>query len=184
MLRSRWRIGQFIFGADQNLSVARLHGAGWMARLSDLLRAELGVGFALTNLRAMRNLYIEYRLKDLALSLSWNHYKSLLRIPDRTVRETLEREAVRQGLSAFELEARIRQRKQRPALATLNRAAWDFYEARVIEFRGLHDRAVRGLDLGFRVIRSDVAPEPAPGTVVRLTEDGLLETIQREDKSY
>ena len=156
VLHSRWKIGQFLSRADSDAQISRKFGSDWMRKLSLRLRERLGKGFALSHLYDMRRLYLEYRLSDLRDALSWRHYRSLLALGDREERERLQTQAIAEGWSSDELDARIRQRKRPQREFHLEREAWDFFEAKVIEFKALADTPVRGLDQGFRVLRCEV----------------------------
>ena len=184
VLRSRWKIGEFLARADQNVRMARKYGAGWMRHLAARLRATSGKGFALTNLYAMRSLYLEYRIGDLAPALSWNHYKILINIVDRPLRQELEREAINRGWSCAELDARVRLRTTSPKRYVFEREHLDFYEARVIEFEAPGYGRVRALDGGFRIVRSEKLEGFATGSILQWTPQGTLRPTEREEPSY
>ncbi|WP_242837737.1 MULTISPECIES: DUF1016 N-terminal domain-containing protein [Ruminococcus] len=56
--------------------------------LSDRLTAEFGKGFTERNLRAMRQFYSCFPNRHtLCAELSWSHYRILMKIVDKTVRD-------------------------------------------------------------------------------------------------
>ena len=79
-----------------------------MKYLSDKLTAEFGKGFDESNLRRMGQFYMTYPIRDtLCHELSWSHYRILMKIADKTVRDFYTDECAKSAWSVRQLERQI-----------------------------------------------------------------------------
>lgn len=79
-----------------------------MKYLSGRLTAEFGKGFDESNLRRMRQFYMTYPIRDtLCHELSWSHYRILMKIADKSVRDFYTEECAKSAWSVRQLERRI-----------------------------------------------------------------------------
>ena len=83
MLSSYWNIGGLIVEDEQKNQERAQYGEQTLKHISRRLKAELGAGFSLTNLKTMRRFFLVYRKgQTLSDQLSWSHYCELLAISD------------------------------------------------------------------------------------------------------
>ena len=79
-----------------------------LTALAERLTAEFGKGFDASNLRYMRLFYQAFPICDaLRHELSWTHYRTLLRVEDRTARHWYMAEACAQNWGTRALERQI-----------------------------------------------------------------------------
>ncbi len=87
MVIAYWEIGEQICKACGENDRAE-YGKNLLKYLSDKLTAEFGKGFTERNLRAMRQFYNCFPNRHtLCAELSWSHYRILMKIADKTVRD-------------------------------------------------------------------------------------------------
>lgn len=107
MVQAYWEIGEQIYLACGENDRAE-YGAGLLKYLSEQLTAEFGKGFAIANLKNMRQFYRAYPNRyTLCSELSWSHYRVLMRISDEKRREWYTDECAKSGWSVRQLERQI-----------------------------------------------------------------------------
>lgn len=107
MVIAYWEIGEQIYKACGENDRAE-YGKNLIKYLSDRLKAEFGKGFDESNLRKMRKFYTIYPIRDtLCPELSWSHYRVLIRIEDKTVRDFYTDECAKSMWSVRQLERQI-----------------------------------------------------------------------------
>lgn len=75
------------------------YGKNLLKYISDKLTAEFGTGYTVRNLRAMRQFYCCFQNRHtLCAELSWSHYRVLMRIDDKTVRDFYTEEELKREL--------------------------------------------------------------------------------------
>lgn len=131
---ANWLIGQQIVEAEQRGKRRAGYGQALLKTLSAHLAGEFGSGFSVSALQYMRGFYLAYpqllaadnqhaprdesagssataggawRPGVLHPALSWTHYRLLLKVERREVRDFYEIEALRSGWSARQLERQI-----------------------------------------------------------------------------
>ena len=131
---ANWLIGQQIVEAEQRGKRRAGYGQALLKTLSAQLAGEFGSGFSVSALQYMRGFYLGYpqllaadnqhaprdesagssataggawRPGLLHPALSWTHYRLLLKVERREVRDFYEIEALRSGWSARQLERQI-----------------------------------------------------------------------------
>lgn len=83
------------------------YGKQVLKELSGRLVTEFGKGFSETNLKQMRQFYINYSIRQTVydeLKLTWSHYLKLMRIADINERNFYEIEAIKNNWSLRELQ--------------------------------------------------------------------------------
>lgn len=107
MVIAYWEIGEQIYKACGENDRAE-YGKNLIKYLSDRLKTEFGKGFDESNLRKMRKFYTIYPIRDtLCPELSWSHYRVLIRIEDKTVRDFYTDECAKSMWSVRQLERQI-----------------------------------------------------------------------------
>jgi hypothetical protein len=92
MVEAYWYIGKIIFEAQQGNERAE-YGDFLIKNISTRLTQEFGKGFDRTNLIMMRKFYMIFPKGDaLRHSLSWTHYRLLMRIDREEVRKNSRRD--------------------------------------------------------------------------------------------
>ncbi len=100
-------IGKRISGACGENDRAE-YGKNLLKYLSDKLTVEFGKGFDVSNLRNMRQFYQTYPIRDtLCRELSWSHYRRLMRIADKVVRDFYTEECAKSMWSVRQLDRQI-----------------------------------------------------------------------------
>jgi predicted nuclease of restriction endonuclease-like (RecB) superfamily len=129
LIQANWLIGQRIVKAEQSGSSRARYNQQLLKNLSQTLEKEYGSGFSVTALQYMRAFFIGYpdllniqhavRVKSLTTqtpawmpgqlhpSLSWTHYRTLLKVDQKEARDFYEIEAIQNGWSARQLERQI-----------------------------------------------------------------------------
>lgn len=106
---TNFEIGRRIVQHEQKGAKRAAYGAELLKELSARLTDEFGRGFSVTNLKLMRQFFIENRLRigqkptDQFKTLSWSHYVLLLTIKNKDERSFYEIEASNEGWSVPEL---------------------------------------------------------------------------------
>lgn len=103
-----WHIGRHIVEFEQGGASRAAYGTRLLPQLAEALTAEFGKGFDASNLRYMRLFYLAFPNCDaLRHTLSWTHYRLLLRVESPTAREWYMNEAASQNWSSRALERQI-----------------------------------------------------------------------------
>ena len=107
-VRTCWEIGRHIVEFEQGGAARADYGARLISNLAAALTKEFGKGFDGSNLRYMRLFYKAFPMCDaLRHTLSWTHYRSLLKVEDETARVWYMNEAAEQNWSSRALERQI-----------------------------------------------------------------------------
>ena len=107
MVNAYWEIGEQIYKACGENDRAE-YGKNLLKFLSDKLTAEFGKGYSVQGLRNMRQFYCTFPIRStLCSKLSWSHYRVLMRISDKTVREFYTDECAKSAWSVRQLERQI-----------------------------------------------------------------------------
>ena len=107
MVIAYWEIGEQIYKACGENDRAE-YGKNLLKYLSDRLTAEFGKGYTVRNLRAMRQFYCSYPIRHtLCAELSWSHYRVLMRLADKDVRDFYTEECAKSMWSVRQLERQI-----------------------------------------------------------------------------
>ena len=110
MLKAYWKIGRDIVEAEQHGEARAQYGQALVQALSQKLTERYGKGFSETNVRNMRQFYLEYQPNSVSHSihyavssefqcpeftscLSWTHYRLLMRVKRPEARAFYEIEA-------------------------------------------------------------------------------------------
>lgn len=121
---ANWLIGREIVEEEQKGRRRAKYGEGLIRDLAIRLQADYGAGYSLANVKFFRKFYLEYprlcsEAKGYALrslswqpgllhpTLSWTHYRTLLRVDTNNARSFYEIEAIKNSWSARELERQI-----------------------------------------------------------------------------
>jgi predicted nuclease of restriction endonuclease-like (RecB) superfamily len=108
MVQSYWEIGRLIVEEEQNGETRAQYGKQLLKQLSVQLTEEFGKGFDASNLRNMRSFYLSFPKCDaLSHTLSWTHYRLLIRIENTQAREWYMQTAIEHHWSARALERQI-----------------------------------------------------------------------------
>lgn len=107
MVQAYWEIGRRIV-EEQGGAERAEYGAALIAELSKRLTEDFGKGFAVTNLKYMRQFYLAFPIGHaLRDELTWTHYRSLARVDDPKARTWYMNEAADQGWSSRTLDRNI-----------------------------------------------------------------------------
>ena len=107
MVQAYWEIGEQIYKACGENERAE-YGKGLIAYIAENMTREFGKGFDERNLRKMRQFYCAYPIRDsLSPELSWTHYRRLIRVEDKKIREFYTEECVKSGWSVRQLDRQI-----------------------------------------------------------------------------
>ena len=80
LVRQNWEIGRLIVEDEQGGKRKAEYGKAQLEGLANRLTAEYGSGYAVTNLRYMRQFYLTFPIRHtLCDELSWSHYRILMR---------------------------------------------------------------------------------------------------------
>lgn len=109
LLDTYWKIGQYIVEFEQKGKERAKYGTSLLKELSKDLKLQHGKGFSLSNIKRMRQFYLEFP-KGATLShlLTWSHYVEILKISDKLERSFYLQQTVNEKWSIREL---IRQKK-------------------------------------------------------------------------
>ena len=118
-----WEIGEQIYKACGENDRAE-YGKNLLEYLSDKLTTEFGKGYTVRNLRAMRQFYCSYPIRHtLCAELSWSHYRLLIRIQDKTIRDFYTEECSKSMWSVRQLERQINTMYYQRLLASQDKKA-------------------------------------------------------------
>ncbi len=108
IVESYWRIGEQIYKECGENERAE-YGKYVLQYLSERLTKEFGKGFSLTNLKYMRAFYLAFPKGHTVCdqSLSWSHYRAIMRVENPTARQFYVEECLKSGWSVRQLERQI-----------------------------------------------------------------------------
>ncbi len=151
LVESYWEIGRLIIEEEQKGKGRAEYGTHLIERLSYDLSTKYGSGFAISNLRKMRQFYCEYPIRSARSELTWTHYRLLIQVENKTTRNKLEKRVVREKLSSRELESAIKEisfaRPKKSENLKYTRGELYSYTVKEITLKGNAKRLV--LDCGF-----------------------------------
>lgn len=111
MIEAYWQIGRQIVEHEQAGEHRAAYGQQVLAELAKELSKEFGKGFTAGNLRNFRQFYQTFSQEEicdaLRSTLTWTHYRQLMRIENSIVRSWYLNEAASQGWSARALDRQI-----------------------------------------------------------------------------
>ena len=123
MVIAYWKIGEQIYKACGENERAE-YGKNLLKYLSDKLTVEFGKGFSVQGLRNMRQFYCTYPIRStLCSELSWSHYRVLMRVSDKTVRDFYTDECAKSAWSVRQLERQINTMYYQRLLASQDKKA-------------------------------------------------------------
>jgi len=109
MVETYWQIGQYIVEFEQGGQIKAAYGKALLPNLSKDLTLSFGIGFSLSNIIIMRQLYVIFPISaELPHKLSWTHLVELLKIDDPIERSFYAKQTMLENWSTTEL---IRQKK-------------------------------------------------------------------------
>ncbi len=98
LVRQNWEIGHLIVEDEQGGKRKAEYGKAQLEGLANRLTVEYGCGYAVTNLRYMRQFYLAFPIRHtLCDELSWSHYRILMRVTDSRAREWYVNECIACG---------------------------------------------------------------------------------------
>ena len=104
-----WKVGEQIVEFEQNGKQRAEYGSNLLERLSKDLSLLHGKGFSMSNVKRMRQLYVEYpKGATVSHQLTWSHYIELLKIDDPLERSFYEKQSITENWAVREL---IRQKR-------------------------------------------------------------------------
>lgn len=121
MVKAYWLSGHDIVEAEQRGEKRADYGLAVLKKLSSRLQKEFGRGFSESNLKNMRQFYLEYQVDnsdypirytvcsesnvpEFPQNLSWSHYRELMRVNNLEARAFYERESACNNWSVRELK--------------------------------------------------------------------------------
>jgi predicted nuclease of restriction endonuclease-like (RecB) superfamily len=103
-----WEIGRHVVEFEQGGETRAAYGKKLLPRLAESLTLEFGKGFDVSNLRYMRLFFQAFPMCDaLRHTLSWTHYRLLLRVNSSQARQWYMNEAAEQNWSSRALDRQI-----------------------------------------------------------------------------
>lgn len=106
---SYWTIGKRLIQDEQQGESRAAYGQKTLNRLAEDLNNLYGKGFGRANLKYMRQFYKAYKKSEIISNLNWSHYKILLQIEDKKLRNELEGKIVRSRWSQRQLAEYVRE---------------------------------------------------------------------------
>ena len=104
-----WKIGQYIVEFEQKGKERAEYGTALLKELSTDLKLQHGKGFSLSNIKRMRQFYVEFPKGATASHLlGWSHYVEILKINDKLEKGFYLQQSINEKWSVREL---IRQKK-------------------------------------------------------------------------
>ena len=105
LLKTYWTIGQYIVEFEQGGDAKAQYGSKLMETLSKDLSQLHGKGFSLSNLKRIRQFFLQYpNSATVSHQLSWSHYVELLKIEDELERSFYEKQSLLENWSVRELK--------------------------------------------------------------------------------
>ncbi|MFI3238688.1 MAG: PDDEXK nuclease domain-containing protein [Lachnospiraceae bacterium] len=100
------------------------YGKKLLEYLSEQLTKEFGKGFAVRNLRHMRQFYLAFPIRNtLCSELSWSHYRTLMKISNEENRNWYMEECIKSNWSVRQLERQIHTMFKERLLASRDKEA-------------------------------------------------------------
>jgi len=107
MVEAYWNIGRLIV-EKQGGEERAVYGNGLILGLSKQLTAEYGKGFAISNLKDMRQFYLTFQKSHtLRGQLSWSHYRLIMRVETEMARMFYVEECSKGNWSVRQLDRQI-----------------------------------------------------------------------------
>ena len=95
MVEAYWQIGKSIIEVKKGEERAE-YGSGLLKELSKQMTQDFGKGFTVSNLKNMRQFYLNFpNSYALRSELSWTHYRLLMRVENENARQFYLDEAVK-----------------------------------------------------------------------------------------
>lgn len=108
MVQAYWNVGKYIVEHEQKGEQRAEYGKNSINDLSARLVNEYGNGFTSTNLRYMRQFYLNFPIyHTLCDKLSWSHCRTLVKVQNEKAREFYINECVVENWSVRQLERQI-----------------------------------------------------------------------------
>ncbi len=108
MVQAYWNIGRIIVEEEQKGETKAKYGQYLIKGLSIRLVNDYGKGFNESNLRYIRLLYLIFPIRHaLRDELSWTHYRLLLKIKEKNIRDFYIKECIDNQWSTRQLERQI-----------------------------------------------------------------------------
>lgn len=108
LVEAYWQVGRHIVEYEQGGNAKSAYGSDLIGDLSRRLVPEFGQGFNATNLRHMRNFYLCFpNQHTLCAKLTWSHYRTLLKVEDKTARDFYVEECASENWSVRQLQRQI-----------------------------------------------------------------------------
>jgi hypothetical protein len=108
MVQAYWNVGREIAEEEQRGKSRADYGKHLIEEISNRLTKEYGKGFDQTNVWNMRKFYQTYPILDaVRRELSWTHYRLLMRVDKKNVREFYTTEAIEGNWSTRQLSRQI-----------------------------------------------------------------------------
>ncbi len=107
LVETYWQVGQHIVEYEQGGDVKAQYGTKLIEKLSADLSMLHGKGFSISNLKRMRQFYVEFPITigaTVSHQLSWSHYVELLKIDDKLERSFYEQQSQIENWSIRELK--------------------------------------------------------------------------------
>ena len=105
IVNTYWKVGEHIIEYEQSGKERAEYGSKLLERLSKDLSLRHGKGFSVSNVKRMRQFYIEYpKSATVSHQLSWSHYVELLKIDDKLERSFYEKQSILENWSIRELK--------------------------------------------------------------------------------
>ena len=121
LVRQNWEIGRLIVEDEQGGKRKAEYGKAQLEGLANRLTTEYGCGYAVTNLRYMRQFYLAFPIRHtLCDELSWSHYRILMRVTDSRAREWYVNECIACGWGVRELDRQVSTQAYDRLLSSVN----------------------------------------------------------------
>jgi len=193
-LYSNWKIGERIVKIEQGNKERAAYGDRILIQLSKDLNQKYGKGFSDRNLRHMRKFYQLYDARAIHPELSWSHYLLLMLIEDSGERLTLEKRAIKEGISHENFRKLIDKAISRQTenldgesgeesiKSGLKRPLLELYTYRVLQnFSPNLEKTFPNLDLGFSVKVENASYDTAKlkvGAIVKVVKKGKSYSVE------
>jgi len=107
MVEAYWHVGRLIVERQGGEERAE-YGSGLINALAKRLTAEYGKGYTSTNLKYMRQFYLQFQNRHaLRDQLSWTHYRMIMKIENENARRFYLDECAKSNWSTRQLERQI-----------------------------------------------------------------------------
>lgn len=108
MVQAYWNVGKYIVEYEQQGEQRAEYGKNSINELSTRLVKEYGNGFTATNLRYMRQFYLNFPIyHTLCDKLSWSHCRTLVKVQNEKARMFYLNECIGENWSVRQLERQI-----------------------------------------------------------------------------